>query len=1114
MRKTIFLIFVTMICCLGITAQVPATGSSVVHVRGTVLSETDHEPVIGATVIVTGTKTSTVTNIEGDFDIDVPKGHKITISYVGMEPQTLLPKAKMTIMLSESKEMLEDVVVTGMTKMDRRMFTGATDQIKADDAILNGVADVSRSLEGRAAGVSVQNVSGTFGAAPKIHVRGATSIFGDSKPLWVVDGVIVEDVTNVSTDDLSSGDANTLISSAIAGLNSDDIESFQVLKDGSATSIYGARAMAGVIVITTKKGKAGQASISYTGEFTSRLIPSYNNYNILNSQDQMGIYQELKDKGWLTSSTVLNGSEYGVYGKMYELINTYNTATGRFGLENTQEAQNAYLQQAEARNTNWFDQLFSSGIMQNHSVSMSGGTEKSTYYGSMSAMIDPGWYIDSKINRYTAKFNMTQKLTERFSVSINGTASYRQQKAPGTLSQNIDPVNGEVSRSFDINPFSYALNTSRALDPTEYYTSNYASFNIFNELENNYIDINVVDTKFQADLKYKPIKDLEIGVLGAMQYNASTQEYNVTENSNQAEAYRAMKNTEVRDANQLLYSDPDDLYSQPITVLPNGGFYKKTDNRMLNYAFRATANYSHAFKDKHFVNVYLGMEINGTKRTSTYFNGVGMQYTQGEVPFYTYEFFKKAVEENTDYYSLENTTDRSTAFFGNATYSFKHRYTLNGTLRYEGTNMMGMSTRARWLPTWNLSGSWNLHEEEWFEEAKDVFSNLTLRASYSLTGDRPPRYINNSTVILNAYTPYRINSGDKETGIAISNLENSELTYEKKHELNLGFEAGMFHNFLNISFDIYWRNNYDLIGQIATQGVGGQVMRYANIASMSGKGQELSITANWIRPAKPTGFAWQTSFIYAHNTTNVTELNTNYTTINYITGTGFTKEGYPARGLFSYQYVGLDENGYPLLINNDGAITSTDFNFQSRDTGNLVYEGPTDPTVTGSIGNTFRYHNFTANVFVTYSAGNVIRLDPVFSAQYNDMSSMTKEFNDRWMVPGDEAYTNVPVILSYRELASNYALRYGYNAYNYSTERIAKGDFVRMKELSLQYDFPTQWFGQKKLLKKLSLKLQATNLFLIYSDSKLNGQDPEFFRSGGVSAPMAKQFTLTLKAGF
>lgn len=183
-------------------------------------------------------------------------GGKLQISYVGYKTQDVDIAPNIRVKLEPDAQAVEAVVVTGMTKMDKRLFTGAADQLVADDVKLAGMADISRGLEGRSAGVSVQNVSGTFGTAPKIRVRGATSIYGSSKPLWVVDGVIMEDIVDIDADDLSSGDATTLIASAIAGLNAEDIESFNILKDGSATSIYGARAMAGVIVITTKRGRA------------------------------------------------------------------------------------------------------------------------------------------------------------------------------------------------------------------------------------------------------------------------------------------------------------------------------------------------------------------------------------------------------------------------------------------------------------------------------------------------------------------------------------------------------------------------------------------------------------------------------------------------------------------------------------------------------------------------------------------------------------------------------------------------------------------------------------------------------------------------------------------
>ena len=1102
MMKRLSLILASLFLYVGLAlAQTKVTG--------TVISQEDGEPVIGASVVVQGSKTGVVTDVNGQFSLSVPEGKKIVISYIGMKSQTVNAQNGMKVTLVSDGQSLDEVVVTGMAHMDRRMFTGATDKVKADDAILNGIADVSRSLEGRSAGVSVQNVSGTFGTAPKIRVRGATSIYGSSKPLWVVDGVIMEDVTDIDSDALSSGDPETLISSAIAGLNSDDIESFQILKDGSATSIYGARAMAGVIVVTTKKGQQGQAHINYTGEFTTRLIPSYSNFNILNSQDQMGIYRELQDKGWLAFSSTLNGSDYGVYGKMYELINAYDATTGQFGLANTTEAKNGYLTNAEFRNTDWFSELFSGAIQQNHSVSMSGGTAKSSYYGSISAMVDPGWYKQSKVERYTLNMNLNHKILDNLSINLIGSGSYRKQKAPGTLSQDVDVVSGNVKRDFDINPYSYALNTSRALDPDTYYQSNYAPFNIMHELETNYIDVNYLDAKFQAELKYKPIKDLEVSVLGAMKYTTTSQEYKIMDDSNQAEAYRAMGNSIIRDANKYLYTDKDQLYALPMTVLPSGGMYKRTDNRMLDLNFRATANYTHTFARKHFVNAFGGMETTEIQRSRSWFNGWGMQYAKGEVPYYTYQFFKKSLEENTNYYTLSNSNSRSVAFFANATYGFDNRYVLNGTVRYEGSNAMGESRTARWTPTWNVAGSWNVDQEKFFEALEPTLSHLKLKLSYSLTATPPPTAYCSSTDVFKAYNPYRIFTSDKETGIQLDDLGNSELTYEKKHEFNFGVEVGFLQDRINVAFDIYSRKNFDEIGPVATQGIGGQIIRWANAADMKSSGEELSISTTNI---KTKDFSWTTSLVYSHTKTEITSLASRDRAIDLITNFGGRREGYPVRALFSVPFVRLNEDGMPVLINEAGEETTYDINFQEREKLDfLKYEGPTDPTVQGSFGNLFKWKGFTLNCFITYSFGNVVRLDPVFAGKYTDLTSMTKEFKDRWMVPGDEQYTNVPVILSKAQYDDNSSLRYGYNAYNYSDVRIAKGDFIRMKEISLQYDFPKGWI---KPLNNLSLKVQATNLFLIYADKKLNGQDPEFFRSGGVSAPVPKQFTATVKVGF
>lgn len=1112
MKKRFVLLLACLLAGIGLAiAQTPKT------ITGVVISEEDNQPVVGASVLVKGTAIGTTTNVDGKFTIsNVPSSARtLKISYIGMKAQEVSIKpGTMKIVMQPDAEVLDEVVVTGMTKVDKRLFTAAADRLTAASVKLDGLPDISRGLEGRSAGVSVQNVSGTFGTAPKIRVRGATSIYGNSKPLWVVDGVIMDDVVEVSADQLSSGDAVTLISSAIAGLNADDIESFQILKDGSATSIYGARAMSGVIVVTTKQGKAGTSRLSYTGEFTMRMKPSYRNFNLMNSQDQMGIYKEMRDKGDLNFASVYRASNSGVYGKMYQLNNWYDKTNGMYGLAQTPEAQNAYLREAEYRNTDWFDLLFSNAIMMNHSVSYATGTEKSTSYVSVSAMVDPGWMLQNKVQRYTANLNNSYKIVKDLSLNVIANASYRQQKAPGTLGQSSDAASGTVSRGFDINPYSYALNTSRTLDPNEYYMRNYSDFNIFNELNANNISLDVIDLKFQAELKWKLFRKLELSALGALKYSATSQEHKIRENSNQALAYRAMGDGTIINRNSWLYKDPDDPYALPVSILPKGGFYNTAQYKMLSYDFRAAASYNDVFNDTHIVNVYAGMESNAQNRTANSFDGWGMQYENGEIPFFDYLAFKKLREGNTNYYDLTNTKKRNVAFFGTATYSYKGRYIITGTGRYEGSNRLGKSRSARWLPTWNIAGAWNMHEEEFFKKLEPALSHFTLKASYSLTADVGPSNVSNSKIIINSYTPWRPSAGVSESGLQIVDLENSDLTYEKKHEMNIGLDMGFLDNRINLEAAWYKRDNYDLIGAITTQGVGGSVERMANVASMKSHGFEFTLST---RNIESRNFQWSTDFIFGYNKTEVTDFKSRSRVFDLISGVGFAREGYPVRGLFSIPFEGLDSDGFPIFSFNGKTVTKANYGSlnlqQSTDVDFLKYEGPTDPTITGSIGNIFTYKNFRLNVFVTYSGGNKVRLDPMFRSSYSDLDATPKDFKNRWVLPGDEKVTDIPVMASSFERNQYANLSIAYNSYNYSTARIASGAFVRLKEVSLSYDFPKEWLKSTPI-SSVGLKIQGTNLALLYADSKLNGQDPEFFRSGGVSAPVPKQFTLTLKVGF
>ena len=1106
------------------------------NISGTVISADDNEPLMGANVLVEGTQKRAITDIDGKFTLsDVKSNAVLVVSMIGMRTEKVKAKNGMRILLQSEYTQMTEVVATGQQQIDKRLFTGAATTVKAEDIKLSGMADVSRSLEGRVAGVQVTNVTGTFGASPKIRVRGATSIYGNSKPLWVVDGVIYEDNVDVSADDLSSGDAKTLISSAVAGLNSDDIESFTILKDGSATSIYGARAMGGVIVVTTKRGSKGHASVNYTGEFTSRLKPSYNDYNIMNSQEMMGVYKEMYDKGWLQLDHMVNAQNTGVYGYMFQQLRAYDPVTGTYGLQNTEAARNAYLQAAEFRNTDWFDLLFSSSIQQNHSVSISGGTDRSQNYFSMSVLNDPGQFVNrSSVSRYTFNGNTSydilkdKKGCDLLTVKLAAQGSYRNQEAPGSLNRTTDVVTGEVKRDFDINPFSYALNTSRCLDPNINYTRFYTGFNIFDELEYNYNDIQVTEMMFRGELEYKPIKSVRLNGLISSRISHTKRQHNVMDKANQANAYRAGvdqqdDNSTIRDSNSLLYTDPDNELALPESILPTGGIKYQYDDNMRSNTFRFMSSYNNVFTDKsdkeHTLNGMVGTEYSSVRRTATTWTGWGYQFENGGITYTPYLWLKQMNEENTEYFGESYTLTNTLAYYGQVNYNYDQRYTLNGTFRYEGTNRLGKSHQSRWLPTWNVSGSYDLTNERFMESTKSWLSQVKFRGSYSLTADTGPSWVTNAEAIFMTKNSWRPFTSAAESQIYISSLGNSELTYEKKHEWNFGIDMSFLKDRIALTFDVYGRNNYDLIGRTYTQGAGGEISKYANVADMKSHGVELGLSTVNIDKG---GFKWTSDFIFSKARNEITSLEVASRAVDLVTGLGYAIEGYPVRSIFSYQFAGLNDEGLPQVYNERGQKTVGDVDFQETENLKdfLVYEGPSDPTFYGSFNNIFTYKakkwgKLDLEVFITYAGGNVVRLDPVFSSAYSDLSALPREFKNRWMMAGDEAVTTIPTIASRNQVDryGSYTMRTAYNAFNYSTERIAIGDFIRLKELALTYTLPDEWL-KKVFISRASLKLAATNLCLLYADKKLNGQDPEFINSGGVAAPISKQFTATLRLGF
>ena len=1024
----------------------------VMNVSGWV-KDSHSKPLAGVQVSVKDTSQSTYTDFDGKYTIDITKGQTLRFSLEGMQPQELTPTS--------------------------------------------AVLDVALLKEGEEA---VAEKSGPKGPM-NTNSRGQTSISKEAKPLWVLNGVPLQDDINLKPEDLVSEDAKLLIASAIPGLTAESIESFRVINDASATATYGPRAIAGVVEVVTKKGTAGASSITYTNESTYRLIPTYNEYNIMNSQDQMSVLQELIRGGHFKAESMSYQQYKGVIGKMYELHNTLD-ANGNSIVPNTVAGRLAYMQAAERRNTNWFKQLFQTSIMQNHTLSFSSGSDKSTYYASVNVLSDPGWTKGSKLAQYSGNLNANYNLSSKFTLNVISDLSYKDETSP------YIPATGSL--------YNYALYRSRTLDPKAYYTWDYTPYNIFNELDNAYMDTDVANLRLQAQLTWKITPKLEASVMGAIRYQSAIYNQEATENTNEALSYRYMPNSVIRNENKNLYKDPNDPFALPISVLPEGGIRIKTENTTNANTFRAVINYNDSFKDGlHTLSLYGGFDMDNAKNTNDVNRNFGILYKLGYYSSYNYMIFKKRQEEDDyKYYTINNTVGNYQDFFGNATYTFNNRYIFKGTLRYDASNLFGESRYIRWMPTWNTGLTWDVTQERFFKYLRPL-SYLNIYGSVGVTAVTPS--VTNSLSQIYPNLPWK-NSKNQELGLLISYSANHNLTYEKNKEINIGTQFGLFDDRINISAEWFNRHSYDLIGSLVTQGVGGSIVRKGNMAEMRTYGVELGLETTNIRTED---FSWRTSFIYSRAKNEITKLLTRpniadmvgYDSSDDTAAGGFAKEGYPLKSLFSVPFNGLDNEGMPTFRDQEGNITKSNILFDSQNVNFLKYSGTLIPTDKGSFSNTFNYKGFSFGVVFTYSYGNVVRLRRLNNV-YNDYANAPRDLNNRWLIPGDENKTNIPRLYTtymYERRYSYEEVTRAYLTYDYSDVRIAKGDNIRLKEISVGYTFDSDFLKSTRL-RQLSLKLQATNVALLYADKRLNGDDPDYLVNG--YTPISpKRIIFTLRVG-
>lgn len=1064
--------------------------------KGKVLDE-NKQPMPGVNILFKGTLQGTVTGVNGEFSLNRPAGASVVVvSMIGYKTREIEigNKTEITVELEPDVKKLDEVVVTGYQTVDKRTFTGSVSKIDVDQISQAGTGDVGKMLQGAVAGVSVENVSGTFGTKSKIRIRGNSSISGNQEPLWVIDGVVLDDPVNVNPNQLYSGDANTLLSSAISGINPDDIEDIQILKDASATAMYGTQAVNGVIVVTTKRGKKGRTTINYRNNFTVTMKPTIADFNVMNSKERMEFSEEMYQKN-LMDFTDLN-QKYGAYGLLLSRMSNREITWDQF---------DESVQMAKTYNTDWFKVLFRNSLVQEHSLSMSSGNEKQQFYMSAGYYHDNGQVNNQNTDRFTANLKGTFNINKVVSVTANLYGSARNQRVFGT--QDASEYNGVVSRSFDINPYNYAMNTSRAMRPYkengeyEYYLSRYAPFNILDELDNNFIDIKSREIKFQVDLNLQITPKLTFWGIASGRLTNSYSEHIATEKSNIALAYRA---EEAKWNNGLLFNDPDDASQYPVTVLPRGGIVQ-TDNVLGEfYTARGSFNWKNVY-GLHSFDFMAGTEARAKNYRTDYYKGYGYEYLKGMVSSPVYTALKRDQYTNSaPYYQKGKEMTREVSFFANLAYTLNSKYNFTFSIRSDGSNRLGKSERFRFLPIWVVGASWNFDRENFLREA-GWLDYLKIRSSYGLRGNVSG--LGSPDMLAYYNTTSRFDQTANESYIKIYSPDNPRLQWEKEHMFNAALEFGLFER-IGLTVEYYNRRNYNLIGYVPASRVSGFTTRTINWASMRNQGYEVTLNTTNI---KLKNFDWKTIFTFGYNNNKVLDLDI-WTTVSILSNDrGYAVKGRPLTGLYSFRYAGLTHDGLPLFYNEKNEKTNT-INPYSQQHSMLKYEGSRDPLGSGGLTNTFSYKGLNLSVLFTYSFGNKIRLNPLISYYYDDVSALSAGLTKRWTTPGDEYHTNVPRIFD-KETRDRLTLASADPVllYNRSNIRTADGSFIRLKSITLSYNLPIRWMKTLHI-QSAQLRAQAQNLVL-WADKKLKGQDPEALITG-VGIPSPKTASIGLSINF
>lgn len=1015
-----------------------------VKVKGVIVDKSTGETLPAVTVRNATQEIVTVADADGNYEIVANSGDLIVFSSTGMNDVSVVfdsVDGMSRISMEPKLDVLDEVVVTGYQTISKERTTGAFDKVDSKDFEIQRMADVNTLMEGRVAGYSDG------------RLRGVTSMNGLTTPLYVIDGFPVEKTT-------TSGYG---WEESVPDLNIEDIESITVLKDAAATSIYGARAANGVVVITTRKARRNTLDITFSSTLTIQPKQYYSGH-LADAATMVGL-----EKEWAAMNPGLQGEGAAAYAQNLLDNATYTTRGIQTILKSYTGAISAserdrILNDLADNGYRYYEDIEKYGLRnsfyQQYYLSIGKGTDKNSFNASFSYRNNK--YSDRYSDDETFGINIqnTTEITKWLSLDLGtylniayGTTQGYSLDNPGYTYLPYDGLtNADGSYYTNTAADRYSIYNQQTLadyglysldiTPLDEIGMNLTDRNDFSS--RSYIKLNL---KFTDWLKYSASFQYEIG------------EYK-TSNLQEKESY-AVRNKVNTFA--TVGSDGETVFN-----LPYGNIYKSSSTASNAYNFRQQLDFNKSF-GKHEITALAGMEIRENKlryQANTLYNYDPdlLTYTLVDANALTsisglwgWGYFSTS-----DMTSISELVNRYVSMYANAAYTYAKRYSFTGSIRWDRTNLFSTSSEYQKKPIWSVGGAWQISNEDFFNV--NFINMLKLRASYGIGGN----ISKDSAPYMTAY--YYTNTHVGGLRGVISSRPNPDLRWEKTATANIGLDFSMFNNRFGGTVELYRKNGTDLLANtngVPTEGWGYSTYTINN-GEMTNTGVEVSLSGDLV---VTRDWRWNMYGTFAYNENKVTYVNVeapvNYLLFDY--PEAYPRIGNPYNAIYGYMWAGLSAEGLPQVYDKEGNIYSTS---EPTDMDDIVYLGTTVPLYSGSIGMNLSYKNWELSALFLFEGGHKIRntVLPMLSG----MGVVSKDIENRWRQPGDEEFTDVPRYVSSESPLYNY---YSYNIYARSSVCVIDASNWRFKNVSLIYRLPTA-FCEKIKMKGAKVMLSAENVFL------------------------------------